>query len=62
MSDLPTVLAETNTLDDGIIVKRTKEEKCILDAYKEHFGQDFNHTIVFKKKGKIKLDPTLDNP
>ncbi len=48
-SDLPTVLAETNTLDDAIIVKGTKEKKRILDAYKERFGH-FNHSIVSKKK------------
>jgi hypothetical protein len=35
-SDLPTVSAETNTLDDAIIVKGTKEKKRILDAYEEH--------------------------
>jgi hypothetical protein len=37
-SDLPTVLAETNTLDDAIIVKGAKDKKCILDTYKECFG------------------------
>jgi hypothetical protein len=62
MNDLPTVLVETKTLDDAIIVQGTKEKKRILDAYKECFGQDFNHSIVSKKKGKIKLDPTLDYP
>ncbi len=61
-SELPTVLAETNTLDDAIIVKGIKEKKRILDAYKEHFGQDSNRSIVSKKKSKIKLDPTLDYP
>jgi hypothetical protein len=46
MSDLPTVLAETKTLalDDAIIIKGTKEKKCILDAYEECFGQDFDHS------------------
>ncbi len=62
MSNLPAVLAETNTLDDEIIGKGTKEKKRILDAYEEHFGQDFNHSIVSKKKGKIKLDSNLDYP
>jgi hypothetical protein len=62
MSDLPIVSAETNTLDDAIIVKETKEKIRILDAYKERFGQDFDNSIVSKKKGKIKLDPTLDYP
>jgi hypothetical protein len=61
-NDLPTVLAETNTLDDAIIVKGTKEKKCVLDTYKECFGQDFDHSIVFKKEGKIELDTTLDYP
>ncbi len=61
-SDLPIILAENNILDDAIIVKRTKENKCILDAYEEHFGEDFDHSIVSKKKGKIKLDPTLYYP
>jgi hypothetical protein len=61
-SDLPIVSAETNTLDEAIIVKGTKETKRILDAYKEHFGQDCDHSIVSKKKGKIKLDPNLDFP
>jgi hypothetical protein len=58
----PIVFAETSTLDEAIIVKGTKEKKRILDAKKEHFGQDFNHSIVSKKKGKIKLDPNLDFP
>ncbi len=61
-SDLPIVLAETNTLDDAIIVKGTKEKKCILDTYKERFGQDFDHSIVSKKKGNIKVNPTLVYP
>jgi hypothetical protein len=46
---LPTVSAETNTLDDAIIVKGTKEKKRILDAYEECFGQDFDHSIVRNK-------------
>jgi hypothetical protein len=62
MSDLPIVLTETNTLDEAIIVKGTKTKKLILDVYEECFGQDFNHSIVSKKKGKIKLDPNLDFP
>jgi hypothetical protein len=61
-SDLPILLAENNTLDEATYVKGTKEKKRILDAYKEHFGQDFNHSIVSKTKGKIKLDPNLDLP
>jgi hypothetical protein len=55
-------LAETSTLDEANIVKGTKEKKSILDAYEEHFGQDFDHSIVSKKKDKIKLDPNLDFP
>ncbi len=62
MNDLPIVSAETNTLDEAIIVRGTKEKKRILDAYEEHFGQDFNHSLVSKKKGKIELDPILDFP
>ncbi len=49
-SDLPTVLAEANTLDDAIIVEGTNKEKCILSTYKEPFGQDFDHSIVSEKK------------
>jgi hypothetical protein len=56
------VSAETNTLDEAIIVKGTKEKKRILDAYEERFGQDFDQSIVSKKKGKIELDPNLDFP
>ena len=59
-SDQPIVSAETRTLDEAIIARGTKEKKCILDAYEERFGQDFNHSIVSKKKGKIELDPTLN--
>ncbi len=44
---------ETRTLDEAIIVRGTKEKKGILDAYEEHFGRDFNHSIVSTKKGKI---------
>ncbi len=40
-SDLLTVSAETNTLDDAIIIKETKEKKHILDAYKEPFWSRF---------------------
>jgi hypothetical protein len=49
-SDLPTVLAETNTLDDTIFFKGINEKKRILNAYEERFGQDSDHSIVFKKK------------
>jgi hypothetical protein len=61
-SDLPTVLAKTNSLDDAIIVKGTKEKKCTLDAYEECFGQNFDNSIVSKKKGFIRLDPNLEFP
>jgi hypothetical protein len=53
MNDQPIVSAETSTLDEAIIVRGTKEKKCILDSYEDHFGQDFDHSIAFKKKGKI---------
>jgi hypothetical protein len=53
-------LAETNTLDEALIVKGTKQKKRTLDAYEECFGQDFNHSIVCKKIGKIVLDPNVD--
>jgi hypothetical protein len=62
ISDQPMVSAETSTMDDTIIVRGTKEKKHILDAYKERFGQDFDHSIVSKKKGKIELDPNLNFP
>jgi hypothetical protein len=61
-SELPTVSAETNTLDDAIIVKEIKEKKRILNTYKECFHQDFNRSIVSKKKSKIQWDQTLDYP
>jgi hypothetical protein len=61
-SDLPTVSADTNTLDDAIIVKGTKEKKRILDAYKECFGQDFDHSIVSKKKDVPRADLLLFLP
>ena len=53
------VSAETSTLDEAIIVRRTKEKKHILDAYEERIDKDFDHSIVSKKKGKIKQDPNL---
>jgi hypothetical protein len=59
---LPTVSAETNTLDDAIIVKGTKEKKRILDAYKECFGQDFDHSIVSKKNDIPGADSLLFLP
>ncbi len=61
-SDLPTVLAETNTLDDAIIVKGIKKKKHVLNAYDERHGQDLDRSIVSKKKSKIKPDPTSDYP
>jgi hypothetical protein len=61
-SDLPTVSAETNTLDDAIIVKGTTEKKCILDAYEERFGQHFIHSIVSKKKDVPEADSLLFLP
>jgi hypothetical protein len=62
MSDLSTVLAETNTLDDAIIVKGKQEKKHILDAYEERFGQDFDHSIVSKKKDVPRADSLLFLP
>ena len=55
----PIVFAETSTLDEAIIVRRTKEKKHILDAYEERIDKDFDHSIVSKKKGKIKQDPNF---
>jgi hypothetical protein len=48
---------EPNALDKAIIVRGTTEKKPILDAFEEHFGSDFVHSIVSKKKGKIEQDP-----
>jgi hypothetical protein len=45
---------EPNTMDKAIIVRGNKEKKSILDIHEEHFGSEFNHSIVSKKKGKIK--------
>jgi hypothetical protein len=44
-------------MDEAIIVRGIKEKKHILVAYEEHFGSEFNHSLVSKKKGKIKQDP-----
>jgi hypothetical protein len=43
-SELPTDSAETNTIDDTIIVKGAKEKKHILVAYEKRFGQDLSTT------------------
>jgi hypothetical protein len=59
-NDQSIVSAETSTLDEAIIVRGTKEKKRILDAYEEHFGQDYDHSIVSKKKCKIEQDPNLN--
>jgi hypothetical protein len=63
-SDQLIVSAETSALDEAIIVIGTKEKEPILDAYEEHFGQDFDHSIqdfdhsiASKKKSKIEQDP-----
>jgi hypothetical protein len=40
-SDLPIVLAETNTLDKTIIVEGAKEKKHILDTHEECFWSRF---------------------
>jgi hypothetical protein len=61
-SDQPIVSAETSTLIGAIIVRGTTEKKRILEPHKELFGQDFDHSIVSKKKGKIELDPNLNFP
>jgi hypothetical protein len=54
MSDLPIVSAETNTLNEAIIVRgTTKEKKCILDAHEEHFGQDFDYSMFPKRKVRL---------
>jgi hypothetical protein len=49
--------SEPNALDEAIIIKGTKKKKHILNAYEEHFGSEFDHWIVSKKKGNIKQDP-----
>jgi hypothetical protein len=51
---------EPNTMDTAIILSETKEKKCILDTYEEHFGSEFDHSIVSKKKGKTKQDPDFN--
>jgi hypothetical protein len=60
MNDQSIVSAETSTLDEAIIVRGKIETKRILDTYKEHFGQDFDHSIVSKEKDKIEQDLNLN--
>jgi hypothetical protein len=52
---------EQNVLDKAIIVRGTKEKKCILDTYEERFGSEFDHSIVSKKIGKIEQDPDFNH-
>jgi hypothetical protein len=54
MNDQIVSPTEPNTIDKAIIVRGTKEKNRILDAYEKGFGSEFNHSIVSKKKGKIK--------
>jgi hypothetical protein len=41
-NDQPIISEETSTLDETIIVRGTKEKKCILDTYEEYFGQELS--------------------
>ncbi len=45
--------------NNSIIVKGTREKKCILMAYQEKFGSEYPESIVTRKKGKISDDTSL---
>ena len=50
---------EPDVLREAVIVKGTKEKRCILDTYEKHFGLNYDDSTVSKKKGKITKDPTI---
>jgi hypothetical protein len=52
---------EPDTTNKAIIVRGTKEKKCILDTYEERFGSEFDQSTFSKKKGKIKQDPDFNH-
>jgi hypothetical protein len=45
--------------NNSIIVKGTREKKCILMAYQEKFGSKYPKLIVTRKKGKISDNTSL---
>ncbi len=45
--------------NNSIIVKGTREKKCILMAYQEKNGSEYPELIVTRKKGKISNDASL---
>jgi hypothetical protein len=53
---------EPDALGKAIIVRGTREKKCIVDTYKEPFGSDFDQSIASNKKGKIQQDPDFYLP
>jgi hypothetical protein len=44
---------------NSIIVKGTREKKCILTAYQEKIGSVYPELIVTRKNGKISDDTSL---
>jgi hypothetical protein len=46
----PAIPKETN--DNLTIAVGTREKRCILDAYKKHFGSGYPDSIVMTRKGK----------
>jgi hypothetical protein len=45
--------------NNSIIVKGTREKKCILTVYQEKLGSKYPELIVTRKKGKISDDTSL---
>jgi hypothetical protein len=45
--------------NNSIIVKGTREKKCILMEIQEKFGSEYPELIVTRKKGKISNDTSL---
>ncbi len=45
--------------NNSIIVKGTREKKCILTAYQEKFGSEYPELIVTRNKGKISDNTSL---
>ena len=45
--------------NNSIILKGTREKKCILTAYQEKFGSEYPELIVTRKKGKISDNTSL---
>ncbi len=45
--------------NNSIILKDTREKKCIVTVYQEKIGSEYPESIITRKKGKISDDTSV---